>query len=258
MSSRCGVNRYVTPLFNIIRVCPPQTRWFGYHIPSTCFFSQVPQHLLHILLRVGHNPEIVGPHGSACLMCLFFLRNAREYPFFSLHLGQGAGWPSSFHNKRTSTLPWRKHGLETKVLATHSNMFSQNCRDQPSVCVVFCMIFATCLGLASSKAVFISMLDKHGGAHYTAMPQHGNSVHLQVPLLSQQNCCHYCQTNVGNLFHSTHPHAIFHFSNSLSRSTRRIMHDACDCKTLVCTRSPCFLIPFVGSASVIRTKTNFI
>ena len=37
----CSAQNHVNLFFRIIRACPPQTRWFGYQVPSVCFFNQV-------------------------------------------------------------------------------------------------------------------------------------------------------------------------------------------------------------------------
>ena len=79
----------------------------------------------------------------------------------------------------------------------------------------FSMIFATCLGLASSKAVFISML-VHGGPHYTAMLQHGSSVVLPFPVFLSKICCHHLQLLTTNSIQASHMQFLTNFWFPLS------------------------------------------
>ena len=85
---------------------------------------------------MGHDP-VVGPHEAANLMCPF--------------------------NLGASTLPWRRHRLNENLLSTHSNIACPS--NPPNInhpCAEWLSIFfATCLGLASSNAVSMSMLGKY-------------------------------------------------------------------------------------------------
>ena len=153
------------------------------------------------------------------------------YPFF-FHIRQELGWPFC-HKRGASTLPWRKHRLKTKLLSTHSNVALLSSSDisrrwaainHPCVSW-FSMIFATCLGLDSSKAVLMSMLAMYM-VERTTLPC------LNMRVLSSCHSQCFCSkyvaitTRCGQLIPFKPPTcSFFQFSGSLSCSKRRIIQD---------------------------------
>ena len=104
MTSRPGVNRKIRPPFRFTSTRPPWTCLFGKQVPLLRFFNQIPQHLFQVSFGMGHDPEVVGLHETACV--LFALPSPEGYPTFA------SSCVAIFcHNLGASTLPWRRHRL---------------------------------------------------------------------------------------------------------------------------------------------------
>ena len=140
--------------------------------PTSRFLYQIPKHLFQMAFGMGQDPEVIGPHAAAYLMCLFTFELQQDGHLFlvqfSITLTKSC--VNIFcHNREASTLSWRRHRLKAKLLSTHLSIAFPSSpdisREKAAVnhpCVSeFSIIFATCLGLASSNAVLMSKLAQY-------------------------------------------------------------------------------------------------
>ena len=128
---------------------------------------------------------------AAYLMCFFKFRSPGGHPFFVLptllpHWPR-AVWPS-FATGGASTLPWRSesetalHTFERGLSFKPRHLSQEDAINHPCVSW-FSMIWATCLGRASSNAVFdVQTCQKHRWSHHTAEFQCGISFLLPFPV----------------------------------------------------------------------------